>query len=271
MRDNCIICSKQLKFFFSKTFYAFGLEIVDYYRCEHCGLVISKTHFDLSDKRWIDLNSQYHESYFKNGSNPDDVNWNSRLRCQADTIKKLSNANLLATSQHWVDYGSGDGTLASLLNSQGLTIFKYDEYIRQTGTQYLSRDELLSTQYDLVVCTSVFEHVRRIDVLDEINSLVSGNGVMALHTLVCDEIPKDPEWFYLLPVHCLFFTNRSMEILFRRWGYVASIYHVASRMWFLFKNPTVLTQESVDALNVGASGENLFIYKAAFVDYWKTK
>jgi len=66
---------------------------------------------------------------------------------------------------------------------------------------YVSKKSL-SDRYIVVINTSVFEHAREIETLDEIAELVDEDGVPALHVLVPESVPRDPPWFYLLPVHC---------------------------------------------------------------------
>ena len=128
-------------------------------------------------------------------------------------------------------------------------------------------EEALREQYSVVINTSVFEHIREIDTLDEIANLVHESGVLSLHVLVPQSIPCDPDWFYLIPVHCTFFTNRSMQILFDRWGFALSIYHVPSRMWFWFHREIDLYYDFVAGQQNQAPGE--YHIKKGFMDYWK--
>jgi hypothetical protein len=114
--------------------------------------------------------------------------------------------------------------------------------------------------------TSIFEHIRNRETLNSINDLVAEDGILAIHTLVTEVIPQDPNWFYLLPVHCSFFTNKSMQILFDGWGYKASIYHVPSRMWFWFKKRSNFLN---DLFNSGLlNSQEGFYFKQGFMNYW---
>ena len=269
---NCIVCNGKLLPFFTKDFGGrWGLNEVEYWRCGSCGLTISKTVYNMSQEDWELLNERYHGSLFKirPGTRHEDdsrrrmrLRGLKRLRAQAENFALLANKGLLSSELPWIDYGCGDGTLANLLSEMGLSTLKFDRYMfHEEG--YLTEDEL-GGGYSLVINTAVFEHVRERAVLDEIAGLVADNGVLALHVLVCESIPKDPNWFYLLPVHCTMFTNRSMQILFEQWNFAASLYHVPSRMWFWFR-------ENVDAVEqfMEEQGGNEFDYKKAFMDYWK--
>jgi hypothetical protein len=73
---------------------------------------------------------------------------------------------------------------------------------------------------------------------------------------------------YLLPVHCAFHTNKSMEILMEQWKYNCSVYNEQSKMWVLFREETKEVQARVDKLNNSLGWEYLH-FKNGFMDYWK--
>ena len=122
--------------------------------------------------------------------------------------------------------------------------------------------------FDFVITTSVFEHFTRREQFDFVQALVSKNGVLGVHTLVCENVPADPRWFYLNPVHCAFHTNRSMEILFRQWGYACSVYNVDAQLWLWFKNDPQDVEAAIGRANLRAGGL-YYVFKRGFVDYWK--
>ncbi len=144
---------------------------------------------------------------------------------------------------------------------------KFDRYEQNTNG-YLHEHDLKKGGFDFVVTTSVFEHLTRREHFDEINALVSADGVMGLHTMVRESIPPDPTWFYLLPVRCAFHTNKSMSILFEQWGYQCSIYHVEARIWFWFKSDPDQIEEIVCNANKRPHAP-LYLFKRGFLDYWK--
>lgn len=239
-----------------------GLNLVHYWRCSECGFVMSKTHYDMTQEEWENLNRSYHESYLGSGENEDDPRWMSRLVDQSENIVLLAKLGVLPKSQAWLDFGCGDGTLADMLGNLGLPTQKFDRYMHQEG--YLSEKELVVKKYGVVFNCSMFEHVLSIDPIDEIMGLVAEDGVLALHTMVREEIPPDPEWFYLLPVHCAFYTNKSMQLLFEKYDFKASLYHVESRMWFWFRD----IERANKVQNISKfNGEIMF--KFGFADYWK--
>lgn len=264
---DCFICSGAMSPYFSKEFNGeCGLRVVHYWRCAGCGLVVSKSHFEMTDREWQQLNHDCHAAYQGGEQNRYDPSWLARLNAQRDNLVELASAGVLPRRRPWIDYGCGDGKLADMLGMQDLPTLKYDKYAPAHEAGFVG-DEALRCKFPVVINTSVLEHVRGIEALDEMANLVDDDGVFALHTLVRESIPNDPTWFYLMPVHTVFYTNRSMQTLFDRWRFTASIYHVPSRMWFAYRREPGCLAEFVERKQ--AAGSKDFCYKRGFVDYWK--
>jgi cyclopropane fatty-acyl-phospholipid synthase-like methyltransferase len=255
--------------YFVKQFKFPGLETVEYVKCVNCGFVISKTHYELPDEDWQAINEEYHRSYQGKFENVDDPRWIERLQNQAEVIADAVKLGLVSNNSPWIDFGCGDGKLADLLlEKYGLKLGKFDRYMNNEG--YLTENDLESRKFDFVITTSVIEHLIKREMLDEINDLVSDNGVMGLHLLVAEEVPDDPDWFYLLPVHCAFHTNKSMQVLFDAWGYSCSIYNVGAQLWFFFKSNSEKIEKIVNNAQKTPSREKLYYhFKRGFMDYWK--
>ena len=265
---NCLICKKTTKFYFTKQFNKFGLKNVDYWKCGSCGFTAAKTLYELNDQKWTALNEEFHSSYHFTDECYFDKNWIKRLKIQAKTLALLKNKGLLTQKKPWLDYGCGDGKLSQFLTKNKVTLLNYDEYPGTHTTNILPLQNLHSHGFDLVVSTSVFEHIRNLETLNKIEHLVSQNGCLAIHTLVREEIPQDPNWFYLLPVHCSLFSNKSMQILFEKWKYEFSLYHVPSRMWFWYRKKPENLEKIITNLNKDHK-EKEYFYKSGFMDYWK--
>lgn len=255
---NCIICNSESKYSFSKVFENFDLGTVDYWTCISCGFTISATHQSMSAERWERLNRECHTIYQGTDTNPADPRWLQRLGAQSTAIHEAYREGLIPDRRPWLDFACGDGKLSDLLLDQsGLSLRKYEKFMEHEA-DYLKTAELVAGGFDFVVTTSVFEHLTKRREFDAIAALVSDTGVMGVHTLVRENIPEDPTWFYLQPPHCAFHTNRSMEHLFRQWGYASSVYHVESRLWLWFKTDM---RDKID--------QSKYVYKDGFVDYWK--
>lgn len=266
LHNNCIICGSQSSLYFSKNFQGiYDLSQVDYWKCNHCGFVFSQAHYEMAVEEWEELNVKYHSSHQGRDECSDDLRWLERLQEQAAVITLFAQLGLLPKALPWVDWGCGDGKLTHLLERNQLFTLKYDRYMRH-GNDYLTDADIKNEKYSVVFNTSIFEHVRNLETLNSINRLVAEDGVLAIHTLVTEAIPPDPKWFYLLPVHCSFFTNKSMQILFDAWGYEVSIYHVPSRMWFWFKNRGDFVKSLFDMGQLNS--EEGFYFKDGFMNYW---
>lgn len=265
---KCWVCQGTMAPCFTKDFQGqCGLSRVDYWKCDNCGFTAAKTLLDMTPKEWDELNVRYFSDFFGGEYLTDDPRRLPRLHAQAAAIANLAEAGLLPRELPWVDYGCGDGKLPDLLQESGLPVLKYDRYVAGSGKGYLTDEDLFAANYGLVINTAVFEHVRSITGLDRIAGLVDDAGVLALHVLVPESIPQDPTWFFLLPVHCAFYTNRSMQILFERWKFEASIYHLESRMWFCFRRDAGAARQFVRRMESGAPGQ--YYFKKGFMDYWK--
>ena len=261
---DCMICAGRMLLYFSKEFDSSVLGRVEYHRCDGCGFCASKTHQDMPEADWVRLNTEWHEANNRRAENP----WGREKRHfnQALMLHLLSRHGL-APEGCWLDYASGQAGLSKQLRVQfGEELYSFDKFIRPESLPILESD-LQKRNYNLVVNTAMFEHVRDRATLDEVESYVAEEGCLAVHTLVRGEIPADPDWMYLLPVHCAFFTNRSMDILMRQWGYSCSIYSEQAKMWIWFKTEPGMVARKAAALNKSLGWEYLH-FKQGFMDYW---
>lgn len=244
--------------------------VADYFRCNHCGFVISKTHKQMPNTSWEKLNTAWHH-YYENNQNFRTTNQPPYAE-QALALILLSENNIIDIKRT-IDFAAGYGTLAHIMRKYfGRKITLHDEYVRADGNglDYVSKENL--GKYKLVLNSAMFEHILERKHLDQINNLVADNGILMVHTVVCENIPKDPNWFYLEPiVHSAFHTNRSMSILMEQWGYGASIYSPSAKSWFLIRDDIKAinkTEQLVKKLNFELQEER-FIFMRGFVDYWK--
>lgn len=269
-----MICGAPTQYYFSKRYDTlppgapFGALNVDYWRCEECGFVVSRTHQEMDASQWQSLNASFHhhiEAGNKIGNQPPYAD-------QALALQMLGK-NGLVDLDNALDYAAGYGTLSRFAQKYlGTKIRIFDRYVRDgdTGLEYVAEENL--KRYGLVINSAMFEHVLQREDLDEVNALVADDGCLMMHTVVCERVPPDPDWFYLVPVvHTAFHTNRSMSILMRQWGYAASVYSPQAKSWFLFKrdNPRVNDLErAIEKINAEVQ-THYFFYKPDFVDYWK--
>lgn len=269
MSIPCIVCGGASAPFMRKHFEQFALGDIDYDQCTQCGFVFSRTHYEMTNEHWEKLNNQWVSLYQGTDVNPEDPRWLERFEAQSAILGDAAAHGLLPKGR-WLDYGAGDGKLvAALEKDHGMAVEKY-EHSSNPAQGYLRAEDLKPKAFSTVIHTAVLEHLRFSSQLDDIFNLVSDDGVMVLHTLVAEHVPQNPDWFYLLSVHCSFYTNKSMQILFERHGYRCAIYNVASRLWIWFKQPASVIKPIIDAANAKNRDPMFqYIFAEAFVDYWK--
>lgn len=266
---KCYVCSSETRPFFTKNFEGlYRLKFVEYWKCLNCGFVLSKTHRDMSQGEWEELNEAVHSSFQGTDSAKDDPKWLSRLTKQANVIGRLTELGVIPVDVPWVDYACGDGQLACMLKDKfAIEVDKYDRYMSSCDSGYITHSQMIAKEYGNLISTSAIEHFLSIDSVEEMMSILSDSGVFVVHTLVRENIPCDPQWFYLLPAHVALHTNRSMAILFERYGFEASVYHPESTMWFWFRNSTDFVEKVIREQNELIPGQ--FFFRNGFMDYWK--
>jgi len=277
MGMKCLICYSKAEPFFSKQylekpFDTFMADIgeVNYFKCSNCGFTFSKTHLNLTRELWEKLNYDYHqyiEGIERENPKARLINQPPYLQ-QALMIKVLSDAGIIDSSD-MLDFAGGYGTLRNiLLKYFNISLRIYDPFIQSDELGiYLEKDQL--KKFRVVINSAIFEHIRERETLEAINACVADNGCMILHTVVCENIPKDPNWFYLKPpVHCAFHTNKSMEILMEQWNYKTSIYCATSKCWVLLKEESEEILKKIESINLEFQCDYL-VFKKGFVDYWK--
>lgn len=237
---NCKVCSGQTIFHVTKNFKGYcGLNLVNYVRCKTCGFVYSSTIYDFSENEFKRLNNSFHQ-FLTETRCPDDPKWLQRLKKQATELFRLFKDGVCPSELAWLDFACGNGTLIKMLQDMGcLNIVGYEPFMNNTvhpEVTLIKDKELQPGRFDCVISTSFLEHVRDLNVIDRMCELVSPNGAFIFHTYVGEEIPDDPDWFYFLPTHCSFYTDRAMSIIFERHNFKSAMHirrgnlHIWSRV-----------------------------------------
>jgi len=149
-----------------------------------------------------------------------------------------------------LDYAAGYGNMVRLLQRyHGKSLLLFDPFMQKSDDEVVYIQEHDLRTYDTVFTSAFFEHSTKRAYLDHANSVVSKDGAMFVYTVVSEEVPQDPDWFYLDPVHACFHTKKSMEMLMQQWGYEASLYCVPAQTWCLFKRHKIETRNMIDSIN----------------------
>lgn len=224
----------------------------------------------MTETQWEQLNSSWH--HYCESEHEEDTGNQPPYADQALALIILNKNNIINIDDA-LDYAAGYGTMARFLDKyfdKKLAIF--DKFVRNESPElkYIEYNEI--TKYKLVINSAMFEHILDRSDLDYVNNLVAEDGVLMLHTVVCENVPADPNWFYITPIaHTAFHTNKSMNLLMEQWGYAASIYCPRAKSWFLFKDksPRLFDLEiAVQNINRELQTDYLY-YKKGFMDYWK--
>lgn len=265
MASSCLVCNSPSHFFLNSSFHIRGLEKVTYMKCEECGFTFSATHYSMSN----DLFSQINQGCYE-GFNPDKKNYNGfpPYLSQAMLFHVMVQNGFLEKGT-WLNYAAGQTDFSTILKHNfNLDILSYDKYLTLDDKNFISEMEMKSQKFDLIFSSAFFEHITTIEPLENMVSALKHNGVLALHTVVCENIPCDPSWFYFLPVHCSFFTNKAMSIFMKKFGFVYSIYCPVAKTWLLYKEKPDNAEQRIVTFNLFIR-DNFLHGKDGFVDYWK--
>jgi len=274
---ECFICKSDMNNYFVKNDEYIGKDR-EFVRCSNCGLVIDKTIYQMTADELAKHIIKVHSEYQGTDEFEYDSRWLTRLNTQATVIAQMFKENVFGNDMRIADWGCGDGKLSEyfsrkwqeIKNAQKNSpqILKYDKYMRPEGDDtYLSDNEMIDGTFDAIITCSVFEHLIGKDDVDNILKLLNDTGVFCLHTLICEEVPHDPNWFYLAPDHVTIWTNNAMKYLFEEYGFVGCAYNAEAQMWFLFKSKAqfnMLREKKAKIRGTWAISDD-------FVDYWKVK
>ena len=262
---QCIICGSDTEDFMKKIYSSGTLGTLNFKRCTKCGLVFSDTMYQMSDEEWQKHNKFYHSYWFNNTRNS--LEHNPPYLQQALFFKILQKNNLIK-NDNWLDYASGVGTLSRLLKEYfNLKLIPYEKYMADSeGVKLLKENPNL--KFNVVFSSALFEHIRSIKTIDEMMSLLKEDGVFMVHTLVTENIPKDNNWFYYVPMHCTVFSNKSMQCLMDKYGFKYSIYCPFAKTWAFFRNIPSDIDKIIENINLSFSEKYLY-GKNGFMDYWK--
>lgn len=232
---ECFVCKTPMQSAFKKFFDWQGLGEVVYVRCPECGFVASQTHAAMSDEAWAALNHAFHVQRDPHANRSNAARALARLEGYATAIADASAAGAIRVSASWLDYGCGEGRLASLIEDRvQKTVLRYEPYMPKSHGPWV---DSAGSGHGLVVNTAMFEHVLGRASLNAVVDAIGEDGVLALHTVIGPKVPDDPDWFYLLPPHCAFFTNDAMGILCEQWGFSTTAYHEKGKLWLFAKQP----------------------------------
>lgn len=114
-----------------------------------------------------------------------------------------------------LDYGSGPGpALATMLREAGFATTIYDPF-------FAPDSEALARTYDFITCTETAEHFfEPARELERLDALLRPGGVLAVMTLLRDDVRPFAEWWYVRDLtHVCFYRARTLEWIAERHGW----------------------------------------------------
>ncbi len=178
-----------------------SLRAKDVFECSQCGLVFKnpQSYYD-SEKDF-----KRYETHNNSGLDLGYVNFLNRL------VEPVM--NFLPKSFTGLDFGCGPGpTLSKLLIDKGGIIENYDPL-------FFKNDEALKHKYDLVTCSEVVEHFKKINEdWDLLISLIKPNGILGVMTNLIDPSMDYAAWWYKNdPTHVVFYTELTLDFLAKKY------------------------------------------------------
>lgn len=264
--SKCIICNKETVDFFEKDFKDEFLGKCNFKICKNCGFVFNDTMYNMPDEKWIEINNHYHQQTWLQKES-ENFRHNPPYLQQALFFNILLK-NQLIKKDKWLDYAAGQGILSNILkNYFNLKLIPYEKYTADSeGTILLQENPEI--KFNVVFTSALFEHIRSLEPIEEMISLLDKDGVFMIHTLVAEKIPQDNSWFYLWYMHCSLFTNKAMQILMDKYNFSYSIYSPVAKTWVLFKTKPENIENRIKEINK-VLGYRYLYGKAGFMDYWK--
>lgn len=278
VKMKCFICREGiLSDYFVKTYSARLGGQHSLLKCNYCGIVINSTMYHMDEKKWCMINNEIHSIYQGTNEGLNDPKWIYRINAQAKMLAEMFQHGIFSLNDKAIDYGCGDGKLSDLVYNKYYVniddtakrtclIGKYDKYMNKSeDVAFYTDNEVKKHTFDIAICCSVLEHLIGREQIDAFFDLLNDGGTACIHTLICENVPCDPEWFYIkYPVHCTLWTNRAMTELYKQKNFRGCAYYIKGQMWFFFKN-----KDKYEATKSLYSNTNQLVFSDDFIDYWK--
>jgi SAM-dependent methyltransferase len=179
---------------------------VYYYRCGTCFFTFTRAFDDWTPDDFA--RHVYNDDYVRH--DPDYAE--ARPQQYADLLTERFGA--WKESLAILDYGSGSGLLERKLRARGFAQVQSEDPFTQARR--------IDSQFDLILCVEVFEHVLDpVGLLRDLKKLLRPGGAILLSTLCCTQEVIDngiANWWYCVPRngHISFYSPESLALLAER-------------------------------------------------------
>ncbi len=182
---------------------------LQYWRCDHCGLIFLDPQFHLN---W----SQQTDRYNLHQNNVLDERYQGFLRSVVEAVQKGQ-----TPGEEGLDYGGGPASvICYLLQKEGYSIRNYDPL-------YFPQGELLRKTYHYITCTEVVEHFTEPHrEFEKLYGLLKRGGRLYIKTGVTDQVSDFAQWHYRRdPTHVVFYNRQTFEYIQQNWNYSELLFH----------------------------------------------
>lgn len=181
-----------------------------YHRCLSCGFI-----FTVAFDAWSF--DDFRQNIYNDGYAAADPDYADGSRARANAALTDNVMGQLG-ARRVLDYGGGDGTLATELRAKGLDAHSWDPVVDQ------KREVAVAVgAFDLVTAFEVFEHTPTpVTTAAQVLSFLRPNGRFLFSTLLMDELHRQAtDHWYIAPRngHISLHTSASLRTLFARLGW----------------------------------------------------
>jgi SAM-dependent methyltransferase len=181
-----------------------------YHRCLGCGFL-----FTVAFDTWSF--ADFREKIYNDGYAAADPDYADGSRARANAAL-TDNVMGQLNARRVLDYGGGDGTMATELRAKGLDAHSWDPL-----TDRIRGDAVAPGTFDLVTAFEVFEHTPTpIPTAAEALNFLRPHGRLLFSTLLVDDLPRQAtDFWYIAPRngHISLHTSASLRALFARLGW----------------------------------------------------
>lgn len=191
---------------------------VQYFRCERCGFIQAEAPY------WL-------EEAYLSAIARQDVGIMQRNLVNCEVTSAVLNL-LFPGFTKGIDFGGGHGMFVRLMRDRGFNFFWSDMHAANDYARGFERKQ--ETSFDFLTSFEVLEHL--VDPVRELEEMTNlSENVFVSTCLVPVPAPRLDGWWYYVPTtgqHVSFFTEKSLQLLARRFGrHLLSygLYHLFTR------------------------------------------